>query len=204
MMYLMPLSNSSGHLFDPSFAKRTARLTEYTAVNCRCELAQLSTRARSASRNVHSWLLVVLQLLTAVPQSSNQMWHSDNQSRGLTVIVPLVDFTLHNGATQVLARSHQSLRCLGEGAQVLIAPRGGIAAYDARVFHRGLGNTTDCSRPALVYRYDDVRTPPPGVGIAGALWNAAAATAAHLVTAAKRRLLRLASSSDLGSEGSSG
>ena len=43
-----------------------------------------------------------LQVMTALPGSTAQTWHSDNRSRGLTIIVPLVDFTAANGATQVL------------------------------------------------------------------------------------------------------
>ena len=42
------------------------------------------------------------QILNAVPGSVSQTWHSDNRSRGLTIIIPLVDFTVDNGPTQVL------------------------------------------------------------------------------------------------------
>jgi len=127
-----------------------------------------------------------LQLLTATPESKNQMWHSDNRRRGLTVIVPLVDFTLENGATQLLAGSHDaSWRCVvNDGATVLQAPTGSIAAYDARTYHRGLGNSTEESRPALVFRYDRASSPPPGCGVAGSLAHAARATALHLTAEA--------------------
>jgi ectoine hydroxylase-related dioxygenase (phytanoyl-CoA dioxygenase family) len=42
----------------------------------------------------------------AIPCSGSQAWHADNLSRGLTIIVPLVDFTIENGATQLIVGSH--------------------------------------------------------------------------------------------------
>ena len=117
-----------------------------------------------------------LQLLTAVPQSAPQMWHSD-RARGLTLLVPLVDFTLENGATQLLPGSHRlhQLGTLNHGPTVACAPKGSVVAYDARVYHRGLGNSTWTPRPALVLRYDRRETSPPGCGPLG--------TAAHAVVA---------------------
>ena len=127
-----------------------------------------------------------LQLLTATPESKNQMWHSDNRQRGVTIVVPLVDFTLENGATQLLGSTHNEAWSLvmQEGAQVPQAAAGSIVAYDARTYHRGLGNRTGEPRPALVFRYDRQSTPPPGVGVAGALTHAAAATFLHLLSSA--------------------
>merc|ERR1712203_639530 len=48
-----------------------------------------------------------MQILNAVPGSKDQTWHSDNRSRGLSIIVPLVDFTASNGGTQLLLGSHE-------------------------------------------------------------------------------------------------
>mgnify|MGYP001424911161 CR=1 FL=1 len=118
-----------------------------------------------------------LQVMTALPGSAAQTWHSDNSSRGLTIIVPLVDFTAANGATQVLVGSHSKDYALvaQQGAQVVQAPVGAIVAYDSRAFHRGLGNLTDEARPALIFCYDRTASPPPGrgsMGMIGIAWLA--------------------------------
>ena len=86
--------------------------------------------------------------MTAVPNGAGQKWHSDNRARGLTVIVPLVDFTASNGATQVLVGSHNKTWNLvaQRGAQVVEAPVGSLAVYDSRMYHRGLGNRTKEAR----------------------------------------------------------
>ena len=129
-----------------------------------------------------------LQLLNAAPASHSQSWHSDHQARGLTLVVPLVEFTPANGATQLLPGSHapsRAWRWLLGGAQVVAAPAGSLLVYDARTYHRGLGNDTDASRPALVFRYDRAdERPPPGVGLVGSLLHAAVAATLHLLTAA--------------------
>lgn len=105
-----------------------------------------------------------LQLMTAVPRSASQKWHPDNRSRGLTVIVPLVDFNAENGATQVLMFSHIKAwsTVAQHGAQVVQAPVGSIVAFDSRTYHRGLGNAANEGRPALILCYDRPSTPPPG------------------------------------------
>lgn len=112
-----------------------------------------------------------LQLMTAVPGSANQMWHKDNRTRGLSILVPLVDFTAANGATQLLLGSHTEAWPLAarQGAQVVHAPAGSIVAYDSRTIHRGLGNETAEGRPALIFCYDRTRNPPPGCGTMGSV-----------------------------------
>lgn len=114
--------------------------------------------------------------MTAIPGSGSQAWHADNLKRGLTIIVPLVDFTVENGATQMLVGSHdlrKNTRLVAQqGAQIMEAPTGSIAAYDSRTYHRGIGNQTDEGRPALIFCYDRTETPPPGCGSMGSLANA--------------------------------
>ena len=131
-----------------------------------------------------------LQLLTAAPKcSQEQSWHSDNRARGITIVVPLVDFTAENGATQLLPGSHAlgsapSRRLLvRDGARVATPRLGQLVAYDARTYHRGLGNSTADSRPALVFRYDRRESPPPGVGLVSAIGHTATAKALHVCTA---------------------
>lgn len=120
------------------------------------------------------------------------MWHRDNRSRGLTVIVPLEDFTAGNGATQVLVGSHDGAWPLlaREGARVMEAPAGGIAAYDSRTFHRGLGNTTRDARPGLIFCYDRTWSPPPGCGELGSLASGSMAAVLHTVSAGWRAAAR--------------
>ena len=135
-----------------------------------------------------------LQLLTAAPWvSQDQMWHSGNRSEGLTIVVPLVDFTLDNGATQLLPGTHDprlsSMPLMGEGARILTPKLGDIAVYDARTYHRGLGNASGHSRPALVFRYDHCDSPPPGVGVFGSLAHAGLARLIHATTAARMATL---------------
>ena len=130
-----------------------------------------------------------LQLLNATPKhSQKQSWHADNVARGITIIVPLVDFTVENGATQILPGSHRLASCwtslVDGGPRVLTLRAGSIAAYDARLYHRGLGNTTGSSRPALVFRYDREETPPPGVGMLMSIAHVATAKALHASTGA--------------------
>jgi len=126
-----------------------------------------------------------LQMLNAVPGSQSQTWHSDNRSRGLTIIVPLVDFTADNGPTQVLVGSYdQSWTMVAqEGARVMTTPVGGIAAFDSRTYHRGLGNQTDEPRPALIFCYDRPDSPPPGVSSLGSLAHATLAAGLNLASA---------------------
>mgnify|MGYP006133986545 CR=1 FL=1 len=125
-----------------------------------------------------------LQIMTAVPGSASQQWHSDNRTRGLSVIVPLVDFTPSNGGTQLLLGSHRQAWPLvaQRGAGVVQAPAGSVVAYDSRTYHRGLGNLTNEGRPALIFCYD--RTEPPGVGVFGSLANAYLASFLNVASAA--------------------
>ena len=51
------------------------------------------------------------------------------------------------------------------------------------MYHRGLGNATAQSRPALIFRYDRRETPPPGVGLFGSLAHTVLAVALHVSSA---------------------
>ena len=116
-----------------------------------------------------------MQILNALPTSFNQTWHSDNRSRGLSIIIPLVEFNLDNGPTQLLVGSHNSSWPLvaERGAQVVQAPAGAVVAYDSRTYHRGLGNLTADGRPALIFCYDREWSPPPGYsGVYGSIAHA--------------------------------
>ena len=125
------------------------------------------------------------QLMTAVPHCAEQKWHSDNRTRGLTVIVPLVDFTQSNGSTQLLVGSHAHNWPLiaQHGAQVVQCPIGSIAAFDSRTYHRGLANETKEVRPALIFCYDRKESPPPGVSGMALRAHAGLASMLHILSA---------------------
>ena len=131
-----------------------------------------------------------LQLMTAVPGSGNQSWHKGNRARGLSIIVPLVDFTTENGCTQLLLGSHNNKWPLGQGgARVVQAPAGSVVAYDSRTIHRGLGNETSVGRPALIFCYDRVETPPPGCGTVGSVGTSYQGRLVDILTGVRNTLL---------------
>eukprot|EP00578_Thalassiosira_sp_NH16_P012265 CAMPEP_0181119720 /NCGR_PEP_ID=MMETSP1071-20121207/23752_1 /TAXON_ID=35127 /ORGANISM="Thalassiosira sp., Strain NH16" /LENGTH=228 /DNA_ID=CAMNT_0023204285 /DNA_START=219 /DNA_END=905 /DNA_ORIENTATION=+ len=125
----------------------------------------------STTDNMDAIFRSELQLMTAVPGSGHQSWHRDNRSRGLSIIVPLVDFHADNGGTQLLLGSHVEKWPLGarQGARVVHAPAGSVVAYDSRTIHRGLDNGTIEGRPALIFCYDRKVSPPPGCGTLGSV-----------------------------------
>lgn len=131
-----------------------------------------------------------LQLMTAVPGSGNQSWHKDNRARGLSIIVPLVDFTPENGGTQLLLGSHNNKWPVfaNGGARVINAPAGSVVAYDSRTIHRGLGNETNEGRPALIFCYDRVETPPPGCGTLGSVGTSYQGRLVDILTGARNVL----------------
>mmetsp|Transcript_5198 Transcript_5198/g.6704 ORF Transcript_5198/g.6704 Transcript_5198/m.6704 type:complete len:326 (-) Transcript_5198:260-1237(-) len=131
-----------------------------------------------------------LQLMTSVPGSSNQSWHKDNRSRGLSIIIPLVDFTADNGGTKLLIGSHNNSLPLGsgQGARVINAPAGSVVAYDSRTIHRGLGNETSEGRPALIFCYDRIESPPPGCGTLGSVGTSYQGRLVDILTGARNAL----------------
>lgn len=131
-----------------------------------------------------------LQLMTAVPGSGNQSWHKDNRARGLSIIVPLVDFRPDNGGTQLLLGSHEERWPLDRGgARVLDVPAGTVVAYDSRTIHRGLGNDTSEGRPALIFCYDRVESPPPGCGTLGSVATSYQGRMLDIVSGARNVLI---------------
>jgi hypothetical protein len=124
-----------------------------------------------------------LQVVSSQPGAAAQMWHQDNSSRGLTVVVPLLEQTPELGPTQLLLGSqrltgptpgpeeglaHRIWACFAsvEVAQPPLA-LGSALLMDARLVHRGLpNNSAAIDRPVVIYRYDLVSSPPPGHTVA--------------------------------------
>ena len=138
-----------------------------------------------------------LQLLLASPKSTHQVWHRDNVSPGLTVLIALRD-VVSNGPTEIILRSHRGNEhnfwgnvlwpnCNSSFAEdelverILLASidKGDAIMYDSRCLHRGRGygesdggndqEATDLfgDRPVLVIRFDAKATPAPGTGLVG-------------------------------------
>ena len=138
-----------------------------------------------------------LQLLLASPESTHQVWHRDNVSPGLTVLIALRDVD-SNGPTEIILRSHRgnehnflgnvlwpnndsSFAEDGLEERTLLASidMGDAIMYDSRCLHRGRGyGKSDGGndqvatnffgdRPVLVIRFDAKATPAPGTGLVG-------------------------------------
>mmetsp|Transcript_112984 Transcript_112984/g.319587 ORF Transcript_112984/g.319587 Transcript_112984/m.319587 type:complete len:494 (-) Transcript_112984:32-1513(-) len=124
------------------------------------------------------------QLLVSDPGAVAQMWHRDNRRPGLTVLLPLTDVDDEVGPTHLLPGSHRLGTGGGGGFAALVSALGAlrrgpgaIAAaplragdaliYDARLLHRGLGNSSyGRCRVVVVMRLDFDDSPPPGATIA--------------------------------------
>lgn len=141
------------------------------------------------SHNMQKYKLSQLQLLDAIPNSTNQIWHRDNVNPGLTILIALRDVGC-NGPTELILQSHGGgkMKLLLKNSNML--PRillasigmGDAICYDSRLLHRGRGynkNVTnnDSSirdrrrRPVLVIRWDAVDTPAPGTRMIGTQMN---------------------------------
>lgn len=98
------------------------------------------------------------------PGFGEQKLHADDvpltgvdQTRGLTAIVPLVDFTPNNGATRLVPGSHRrpDLQRLSGNLDnhpdeiVLTGRAGGMFVFSRHVLHSGTKNRSTAPRPAL-------------------------------------------------------
>ena len=75
------------------------------------------------------------------------------------------------------------------GARVIQAPAGSVVAYDSRTIHRGLGNETSVGRPALIFCYDRVETPPPGCGTLGSVGTSYQGRLVDILTGVRNAVL---------------
>lgn len=120
-----------------------------------------------------------VSIVYSKPGATNQDWHCDGRHLAgapqagfdgagaaspyaVCVFCPLVDLCPTLGFTQFWAGSHRSAGLIGFGAaaQVLrgavdgVVPAGGCVAYDYRLMHRGMSNTSeDTVRPVLQFMY---------------------------------------------------
>ena len=111
------------------------------------------------------------------PGAKNQEWHADGRHLdaecdprkgtgqappyGVCVFMPLIDLDERTGFTQFFMRSHKTSQLIGFGdaAAMLrlsfdgILRAGQSVAYDYRLLHRGMGNTSEVVRPVLQFLY---------------------------------------------------
>jgi ectoine hydroxylase-related dioxygenase (phytanoyl-CoA dioxygenase family) len=126
-----------------------------------CVLGKMAHNYFTA-HGVTNYKLTQLQLLTAEPGSTHQIWHRDNVAPGLTAIVALRDVTT-NGPTELLLCTHKKENTIFdfisnnlsvlpelEGSQSLTQRdayrpllatlnAGDAIFYDSRILHRGRG-----------------------------------------------------------------
>ena len=122
-------------------------------------------------------MLTQAQFLDSAPGAVAQGWHRDNARRGLTFLIPLAHISTAMGATELLPSSHADGAAPAAVSRLLrCAPLdvGDVLCYDSRLLHRGGANVSPERRRVLVLRFDDPATPPPGVGLLGALAQRAA------------------------------
>ena len=116
--------------------------------------------------------LTQAQFLDSAPGAVAQHWHRDNARPGVTFLVPLENIDVAMGPTELLPTSHSEGGAPASETRLLrCAPLGvdDVLVYDARLLHRGGANASETKRRVLVLRFDDPKTPPPGVGAAGSL-----------------------------------
>jgi hypothetical protein len=76
------------------------------------------------------------------------------------VVIPLSDFTVDNGATEIIPYSHKWCRNVDtsdesamESAIKLIAPKGSLIMWDGLCWHRSTRNISNSARPAIIISY---------------------------------------------------
>eukprot|EP00127_Corallochytrium_limacisporum_P001124 Clim_evm12s40 gene=Clim_evmTU12s40 len=126
-----------------------------------------------------------MQVLVNQPGSEDQRFHVNNCTKGITVIVPLVEVTEAGGPTEILPGSQMLLT---RGLQRTIGPLmmtsygdffcellgrlrpkyrpklqvGDMFVFDSRTIHRGLSNLSSNGTPILVFRFDPIQYPSSG------------------------------------------
>ncbi len=102
------------------------------------------------------------------PCYSTRRWHTDDVG-AISLVIPLTDFTLSNGSTQVLLGSHlrdaakridwQALKKEGEVGARFVSLRGCPLLMNSQVLHRARRNDSNKDRVALVTTVDQVSFP---------------------------------------------
>jgi ectoine hydroxylase-related dioxygenase (phytanoyl-CoA dioxygenase family) len=113
-----------------------------------------------------NWLLSTLQSIRLYPGENAQAWHTDDafylvprpRTRlAVSTIWALEDFTVENGATEVIPGSHrwgyEHPNDRAEKAVPAIMPAGSVIVFDGALWHRGGDNRSSGTRLALSPQY---------------------------------------------------
>lgn len=126
-------------------------------------------------KNSQTLGLTMAQLLDSRPGSASQIWHADNYKGGWTIVVAIDKVTESNGPTALQLQSH-IVKSRFDNLLDWLTPTkiakpqldpGDVLIYSSSLIHRGEPNNSGENRPILVYRYDDPKYPPPGLGALG-------------------------------------
>jgi ectoine hydroxylase-related dioxygenase (phytanoyl-CoA dioxygenase family) len=111
-----------------------------------------------------SWLLSNLQSIRLYPGETAQPWHTDDAFYGVprprgrlavSTIWAIEDFTVENGATELVPGSHLWGRQRPEGHPSVhaVMPRGSVVLFDGALWHRGGANRAAATRLAISPQY---------------------------------------------------
>lgn len=112
-------------------------------------------------------LLSTIQSIRLHPGEAAQRWHTDDafyliprpraMTLAITVIWAIEDFTVHNGATQLIPGSHRWGMEVPDAndrdAITAVMPAGSALVFDAALWHRGGNNRSSRTRLALSPQY---------------------------------------------------
>jgi ectoine hydroxylase-related dioxygenase (phytanoyl-CoA dioxygenase family) len=113
-----------------------------------------------------NWLLSTFQSIRLHPGENAQAWHADDgfylvprpRARlAISTIWALEDFTVENGATEVIPKSHRWAHEhpdeRGARGVPVVMPAGSVVLFDGATWHRGGANTSATTRLALSPQY---------------------------------------------------
>jgi hypothetical protein len=100
-----------------------------------------------------------------LPGSRTQHWHTDRPFDREFIIanVAMVDHTVENGATEVIAGTHKRLykytefvfNKVARHSERVLLNRGDVLIRSSNTWHRGMTNTTSVPRPMLAFTWED-------------------------------------------------
>jgi len=123
------------------------------------------------------YITTTWSIRVAHPHSDDGDWHVDypthdlpqpfpNYIHGLQIVVSIDDFTLNNGATEVIPKTHtlnrwpdpHSIQTLNK--QRIVIGAGTVALWDSRLWHRIVKNNSNTPRRSFVGSFANPQTPP--------------------------------------------
>ena len=144
---------------------------------CNAELEGILGELWPGGHHMTTWCIRIAQ-----PGCKGGGWHVDYPTHdyeepypaelhGIQVVVAIDDFTLGNGATEIIPGSHESRRYpVTKEAAKLVKERvlmksGSIAVWDSRLWHRTKANKTAKGRRSFVGAYSSVSVPLKDGGV---------------------------------------